>query len=296
MSAGELDDSLRQVATTVVSTLTTKEYADVITFTLLAYDYIVTIDVEIAHIWKQRFTGATAFFFLNRYMFILSVCLKWIFRSYASNDSPVRLRDSPVICVVNKSVLDRCVVLGISVDFLDFFTITITVKLIFTLRTWAIWMRSGRILVCVGLLGIATVGMDILGVQLGLTFQQQLLSRHGSTAALTLAKILLALRNPSSPSLAFTLQVISGTIVVATGNIVINRMLLNLRQVALSDVEVSGGIPPEISQEGTTFATNTFIGNLGAPMCTTELCGDEVVDQREDENIHDNAEFHGNHK
>ncbi|TDL21235.1 hypothetical protein BD410DRAFT_789993 [Rickenella mellea] len=340
MTVTELDDSLRQVAITTASALTTKGYGDAITFTLLAYDYVVTIDVELAHIWRQRFTGATAFFLLNRYLFLLSVCLKWIFRYYTSNNYLV------------------CAGLGISIDFLDFDVIATTVKLIFTLRTWAIWMRSWRVLVCISLLGIGKVGMNIaawsnttsylltaglpawnytlfirsceatrrantfpefnmasqyiglgfdtvvccltvgktiqsvrrmreLGIHRSVTY---FIFRDGSTVALTLIQMLLALRSPSSPSPAFTVSVVSGAVVTATGNIVINRMLLNLRQVVASDVDLNHVSISGISQEGITFATNAFLGNLGAPMCMSDACGGEVMDPRDNKSVADNVE------
>ena len=51
------------------------------------YEYLITIEDEVLYFWKRRFTGATALFFLNRYlrlMFYISEFMLW-----ASLSTPV---------------------------------------------------------------------------------------------------------------------------------------------------------------------------------------------------------------
>ena len=38
---------------------------------LSIYDYLLTFELEIRHIWSRKFSGATLAFFLNRYGFLL---------------------------------------------------------------------------------------------------------------------------------------------------------------------------------------------------------------------------------
>ncbi|KAL1944237.1 hypothetical protein VTO73DRAFT_3422 [Trametes versicolor] len=44
---------------------------DFAAFTLIFYEYLITIDREIDLVWGRRFTGATALFLLNRYLALL---------------------------------------------------------------------------------------------------------------------------------------------------------------------------------------------------------------------------------
>ncbi|EIW61279.1 uncharacterized protein TRAVEDRAFT_44095 [Trametes versicolor FP-101664 SS1] len=44
---------------------------DFTAFTLIFYEYLITIDREIDQVWGRRFTGATALFWLNRYLALL---------------------------------------------------------------------------------------------------------------------------------------------------------------------------------------------------------------------------------
>ncbi|KAI9063139.1 hypothetical protein FKP32DRAFT_1572420 [Trametes sanguinea] len=48
-----------------------EEYCDIAAFALIFYEYIITIDREIALIWNRKLTGATILFILNRYLALL---------------------------------------------------------------------------------------------------------------------------------------------------------------------------------------------------------------------------------
>ncbi len=54
---------------------------------LTIYDYILTFPHEINHIWRRKFTGATALFLVTRYLTLAKVFL--LFRSTWSDDVSV---------------------------------------------------------------------------------------------------------------------------------------------------------------------------------------------------------------
>ncbi|TDL27700.1 hypothetical protein BD410DRAFT_835014 [Rickenella mellea] len=63
-------------------------YAYSVAAAILAYDYILTIDLEISQVWSQRLTGATLLYFMNRYIYPLNICLSMIEAFYPLNNNP----------------------------------------------------------------------------------------------------------------------------------------------------------------------------------------------------------------
>ncbi|KAI1783015.1 hypothetical protein LXA43DRAFT_1103125 [Ganoderma leucocontextum] len=55
---------------------------------LFLYEYLVTIDYEVEIFWKRRFTGASALFFLNRYLRLLFYISELVF--WAALSTPTR--------------------------------------------------------------------------------------------------------------------------------------------------------------------------------------------------------------
>ncbi|KAF8994598.1 hypothetical protein BDQ17DRAFT_1366745 [Cyathus striatus] len=53
---------------TTVNDLTAGKYFQLAAFVMLIYDHILTFPDEVERIWKQRFSGATVLFLLNRYV------------------------------------------------------------------------------------------------------------------------------------------------------------------------------------------------------------------------------------
>jgi len=48
------------------------KYASLATFALIIYDHLLTLDMEIEHMWKRNFSVVTALFYLTRYYFLLA--------------------------------------------------------------------------------------------------------------------------------------------------------------------------------------------------------------------------------
>ncbi|TDL24218.1 hypothetical protein BD410DRAFT_786315 [Rickenella mellea] len=293
-------------------------YAYLSALTILVYDYLLTLNLEIKQVWKQKFTGASFLFMLNRYIFPLSILLEMIAASFPLSNS-VR---PPIHC----GGVYRLA------DILTLIFTTVTALLIFTLRTWAIYMRSWIILIIVGLFALAKESMNIAtlvsetsfvtltpilprcggsrtdlyasasgylsiafdSVVFWLTFYKTIRStlrmrKLGMTGTLTywilrdgtivfspvlagrLSVTILALVTFLPPAV----EIFSGILANVAANVMINHLLLNLRQV--TDLQHRGGLSemtttlPEVA-----FAANSFIGNLGAPV--REISGEIARD------------------
>ncbi|TDL23162.1 hypothetical protein BD410DRAFT_839074 [Rickenella mellea] len=321
-----VEDQL-QILISEYYTLSILRYGFIATSFLLAYDIILTLDVEISQIWKQKFTGATVLYLVMRYIYPISQIMELIFLAYPLNDL--------VSCCSTLLALTDDMHRRRTKDILETFVITLAVILIFTIRTWAIFQRSWIVLIFVGLFGAAKVAANIVdlavtesygtlvlscgfnsgnlfdptqtalchveviicfpvnkasgylslafdNVIFWLTFYKTIrvvrqMRKLGMTKSITywilrdgimyylgrmmlLVFDLVTLNVTSSP---FVLFVFTGTLNNALSNIMINRMILGLRQV--SNTHVSGGLS-EKSLPNLGFAANSFIGNLGAPL------------------------------
>jgi len=51
------------------------KYAYLVAYAIAIYDHSLTFDVEVEHIWKRKFSGVTALFFLTRYYFLFAFTL-----------------------------------------------------------------------------------------------------------------------------------------------------------------------------------------------------------------------------
>ncbi|TDL26183.1 hypothetical protein BD410DRAFT_800763 [Rickenella mellea] len=250
---------------------------------LLAYDIVITMDIEIAQIWKQKFTGATSWssFF-------------------------------PLIHWATK-----CTGLGRTKDILETFVTTSTATLIFTFRTWAIFQRSKIILIIVGLFGAAKIAANIVGLVATESYSASGSFACGDTTGniyypftkasgylslafdsvvfwLTFYKTIRVVRQMRrlgmTKSITYwilrdgRIDAFSGILTNAISNIMINRVILGLRHV--SNTHVSGGLSQK-SLPDLGFAVNSLIGNLGAPL---RQSSDELSDGLSDDQSHQNSD------
>ncbi|KLO05499.1 hypothetical protein SCHPADRAFT_724041 [Schizopora paradoxa] len=78
MECMSLSLSLKYIASSVSSSLQTK-YAYFAAYAIVIYDHLLTLDIEIEHIWKQKFSAVTFLFFLTRYYFLLAINITLFF-------------------------------------------------------------------------------------------------------------------------------------------------------------------------------------------------------------------------
>ncbi|TDL24216.1 hypothetical protein BD410DRAFT_786312 [Rickenella mellea] len=277
----------------VIASATEWVFNDAVQFQLsiLLYDYFLTIDLEVTQVWNQRLTTTSILFLMNRYIFPLYVLLGTVVISIPLNDK-------------------ACNTLG-HVSGILYVSNSATILLIFTVRTWAIFMKSWKVLTTVGLVAVAKLAMNIASftnvtsysanlyppicyhdntnlyfpasaylaisfdsVVFWLTFYRTIRStiemkRIGVARSLTyyilrdgigrLSITILYLATFQPPALLMISEVLYNII----SNVMINRLMLNLRLVSASHMR--GGISWKTISEP-SYATNSFIGNLGAPM------------------------------
>ncbi|KIJ54551.1 hypothetical protein M422DRAFT_220842 [Sphaerobolus stellatus SS14] len=141
--------SINVPALTVSAThLQASKYFLVAAFTMLVYDYLITVGQEVESIWKQTWSGATLLFALNRYGSLLQRPI-----IVAAFLSPAWSRDVP-----------SC---QHFVRFSGGSTVGIVAigELILILRVWAIWHRNKKILAFLSFMWIMQVTFS--GMALG---------------------------------------------------------------------------------------------------------------------------------
>ncbi|TDL24210.1 hypothetical protein BD410DRAFT_802068 [Rickenella mellea] len=264
---------------------------------VLFYDYAITIHLEISHFWEKKLTGATVLFMLNRYAFIFSMVATQIFVSHSMNSK-------------------WCEYVGWTVYILNI-TVFVTIVLIFSIRTWAIYLRDWRILAALGIIGVASVSVNLTkyaattsysvvnfggtstcsseqlsgfnGAVFWLTFHNTIgvarqMKRLGVTNSIThwvlrdgimyYVILIYAVKTDRVVRRHFNIDIRVFRLTQLT-NIMVNHTLLNLRQ--MSDIGGNGSLS-EKTLSMPTFASNSIIGNLGAPIRLSVLDdGDEAV-------------------
>ncbi|TDL18654.1 hypothetical protein BD410DRAFT_900726 [Rickenella mellea] len=273
---------------------------------LVFYDYILTLPTEIAEIWNSKFSGAKVLFFLARYPFVISTVLEFALFFHPNPTDQV------------------CQGLYYSWLALRVF-ILIGTGSIFALRTYAIFQKKLWILMVLGLLVLANIGVILytdafqsypvagtFGLNASCAFSDtglypklQIVSRSLVLAFDTLVFCLTSVRTIRHTRdmkraglglglgyvmlrdgtlyflFAFVISVAdlifynlpdyggSAGLVEGIGSavtvVLINRLVLNLRQV--SHRRETGQTLKTIEDEP-EFATNSVLGNLGAPLRT----------------------------
>ncbi|KIY67370.1 hypothetical protein CYLTODRAFT_454557 [Cylindrobasidium torrendii FP15055 ss-10] len=105
--------------------------------TLLVYDYVCTLDLEIAFIWPNAFTFTGLLFFLNRYMPFVDTFLQL---DLLFGHNTVQK------CHKNDAIMTWFIVLGVLVS-----------EMILAIRTYAFWLGDKRVLILFIVLVIFTV-------------------------------------------------------------------------------------------------------------------------------------------
>ncbi|TDL21187.1 hypothetical protein BD410DRAFT_804380 [Rickenella mellea] len=236
-------------------------YATCVAIALIAYDYVLTMDLEINHIWSQPFSGATILYLMNRYGYPLVLALEMV---------------------------QTCNGIGRATDATTTGIVAVAGRTIFTLRTWAIYLKSWKVLALVGLFAIAKLSMAIISSVTSYEYLFQIActadvldvydnfhEEAGNDKLcnfLALARWLRLLHFIYSPSTSMTDSSKFPTffqydysleILNAIANIMINHLLLNLRHVSATH---SGGGLSQKSLPEVAFASNAIIGNIGAPL------------------------------
>ena len=65
---------------------------------IFIYEYCITIGEEAKYFWKQNFTGASALFFLNRYVLLTLYILGFVNNAFTSDEVCYFNTNDPVSC------------------------------------------------------------------------------------------------------------------------------------------------------------------------------------------------------
>ncbi|PIL30359.1 hypothetical protein GSI_07544 [Ganoderma sinense ZZ0214-1] len=116
--------------------------------TLYMYEYLLTIDYEVELFWRRKFTGASALFFLNRYLRLWFYIAQLIF--WASLSSPVRRSTClPVVVVLIRATIPSRAFSG--------------------LRMFAISSKNWSLSIIVFALSIVPFATDLVNMRYGIT-------------------------------------------------------------------------------------------------------------------------------
>jgi hypothetical protein len=134
------------VQISVIQQILLKHGTVIASLVVFIYDYICTLDLEVAYVWSSRRSLATYLFLVNRYLPFVDLVLSL---------SALQSFLSPQECLHRYSLI----------TWLNVFGITIT-QIILTLRTIAIWERNRWVTVILGFVFFSTLAMSILGSKL----------------------------------------------------------------------------------------------------------------------------------
>ncbi|KII83331.1 hypothetical protein PLICRDRAFT_58408 [Plicaturopsis crispa FD-325 SS-3] len=118
---------------------TTQNYLHLLSMTMLCYDQLLTLPAEIAYIWTRPRSVSSILFLLNRYLaFTRNIVFAAVtFTRFPPEDCPAYSLGSQIILIVNEVVV--CVIL--------------------TLRVYALYQRSRRVLAFLLATGLLTLGL-----------------------------------------------------------------------------------------------------------------------------------------
>ncbi|TDL24211.1 hypothetical protein BD410DRAFT_854265 [Rickenella mellea] len=268
------------------------------------YDYFLTLDQEISEFWHRKFSLASLLFYINRYLFWALVVMQLFFVTYPLDDV-------------------SCNVIGRVQDSSSLVTL-LAVILIFTLRTWAIYLKDWKILAVVGLAGAAKLSVnliivisssgyfslpgDVCGhnpspgyddltkasgflsmtfdtVTFWLTFYKTVgaaiqMRKFGMTDSLTYfllrdvrkGRLILngvavtSVLTTKVPAMSPESQMILTSLTGSLTNIMVNHLLLNLRQISHADMCLTSSDKDHRTLTVPEFASDPILGNIGAPL------------------------------
>ncbi|KAJ7624742.1 hypothetical protein FB45DRAFT_1060944 [Roridomyces roridus] len=126
-------------------------YLDAISFTILFYDFFLTLGMEISRYWRLEFSWATILFLCNRYITLLGN-IPIVFQSFwTTPGTPQKLE------IYTDSVAQTCRVLSV---YHQYFIIVLQTLggVILIMRTYALYGRSKRILIFLLVLTLGVIG------------------------------------------------------------------------------------------------------------------------------------------
>ncbi|KAF9466554.1 hypothetical protein BDZ94DRAFT_1306148 [Collybia nuda] len=135
--------------------------------TFLMYDHILTFSTEVERIWKQRMTGASMLFLINRYITPISVII--ITEAY---DDPVwdhsvrKLLMLLVLTLTNLLIFQACTHFVPFVGSTNVLLVAVC-ELIMILRVYALYGHSLRVLIFLMTLWIIQLIMGFIGIANG---------------------------------------------------------------------------------------------------------------------------------
>ncbi|KAJ7429740.1 hypothetical protein B0H11DRAFT_1024992 [Mycena galericulata] len=152
-------------AAQIQSQLNSSYYFDLISLTLLFYDYFLTLGWEVSRYWGSSFTWPTILFFANRYGTLLGNLPVVVQYFWSKNSTPQKALTCGQIPLVNGPLIlitftSRCQHLG---SYHQYFIIAtqIMVGAMLILRTYALYERNKRVL---ALMLTVTIGAVIVGL------------------------------------------------------------------------------------------------------------------------------------
>ncbi|KAA1466943.1 hypothetical protein DENSPDRAFT_926248 [Dentipellis sp. KUC8613] len=140
----DMDPSEADTIVTALKQMRVVSCFDLGAFTLLIYDYLLTLPDEVALIWGSHWTITRAIFFLNRYVPFVNIGIG-IYSDFGYDTSNA-----------------TCHALYSTIAWMIIFGVVVTMT-IFILRTWAIWGKNQIIGYGLGILLLAAcIAMSVL--------------------------------------------------------------------------------------------------------------------------------------
>ncbi|KAJ1300737.1 hypothetical protein OPQ81_002380 [Rhizoctonia solani] len=140
------------------------KYLAVVSITLLVYDWILNIDLEVAFIWQQSWTWGRVVYHANRIwsLVLLGTTLTVIlFLPAPSPSVDVRSKVNTFCAVVNSPVICSCKQVGFLYSYGANFQYSI-VSAMLLLRCWALYEKKQVVwMLCGGLIGVVVSGIVI---------------------------------------------------------------------------------------------------------------------------------------
>ncbi|KAJ7305441.1 hypothetical protein DFH08DRAFT_976369 [Mycena albidolilacea] len=141
--------------------LNSNAYFDLVSFSILFYEYCITLDWEISRYWGTRLSWPKALFFANRYGTLLGNIPVVMEYFWTENSTPTKIKVGLcVLCTAMYAQLHQ-ICLGLE-SYHQYFIIAtqILVGVMLILRTYALYGRSKRVL---ALILTVTAGVIVVG-------------------------------------------------------------------------------------------------------------------------------------
>ncbi|KAJ7624336.1 hypothetical protein DFH06DRAFT_755755 [Mycena polygramma] len=136
----------------IQSQLNSNAYFNLVSFSILFYDYFLVLDWEISRYWGSQFTWVNALFFANRYGTLLGNIPVVMEYFWSENSSPTKIK----VCLGLESYHQYFIIAS-----------QIMIGAMLILRTYAIYERSKRVLTLMITVTVAAVAVGLWSVLTG---------------------------------------------------------------------------------------------------------------------------------